>query len=215
MANQNFHDDWTLVNPLGHLSVAAETPNRITYTGLTRAETTYAWRDFGVGSFAPPFSHDFEFCQTAVSAEGSPTVYALTNSRDDVYSWYAGRPTQVIMVRLYAAASTIYLSEFETPEHDIYASFSLNTTYYARLLRPDETTIQLELYSNAARTVLLDTLAISIPTGRRWQWGQVATSWDSGHAALTASGWVANLDLGEAGAAAVPPAFMFDAIGGI
>ncbi len=157
--------------------------NRVNVTDITRNEDTYLYKDFGADYF-DNFSINFS-SKIIVGSSGIGGVMALTNSVDDLYNVAEGVD---VIVHESGGVYDIYLNRAPgTTAYDTYTA-SVNTTYYFTLYRTaGNDTIQLKIYSDSARTNLLDTLSVSGFGTTKYEYLFAVDSWDSGDSTYTIS----------------------------
>jgi hypothetical protein len=206
---------YTEVDPHNRYTVAAAL---ITAVGLQRDEDAWVYKDFGAGHFVSGLSHNVDIqvntlgsasagvgCCHAVSNYVDDLGYLSTNTKQAMVLWFYGNTAREIRLRD---------CENNTSDTDI-ANFApaLNTWYYATFAYSG-TAGTCILYSDAGRTTVLDTIAVTIANGRTYQYGIEVNSHNGGITAAI-SYKVANLDLGEAPAGYIPYPFSRGAYGGL
>jgi len=189
MTYEDFDADYTEVDPDGHWSQSAV---RSTATGVTRDEISYVYKDFGVGHF-DECEHLFDMRCTTRGITGSTiATYAQSNTLSE-YPWAAG-----FAVRFYtvAAAVRLYLTDIVSGTTDYYIGAE-DTTYYCTLKRYNSTTLTLKIYSDAARTSLVDTLTLPAIDDSQYRYIYGGASDNIADDTKVISGWMENLDLQE------------------
>lgn len=165
MAYQNF-TTYTEVDPGSTLTVAA---NSVTATNMNRNTATYVYKDFGADYFGD-FTHESALIATAMAAGSSLAGWELANIINDTQAIYA---SDGLIVRLFNSAGTILFQMSEVQggvnSTDSYIA-SLSAQYYMRIKRTG-TNLTCQIFSDAARTVLLDTLILTCATTKfRYQY---------------------------------------------
>jgi len=145
--------NFTEVDPNSHIAV---TSAKASGANLARNETAYVYKDYGVDYFD---ALDILFeCRVESTTDASGLGYlGLTNTLGNVLSWAVG-----IKVLIYDVGGvyTIFL-EVVGGTTDTYVG-AADTLYYCRLERAaGNNTVTLKIYSDAARTTLLDTLSVT------------------------------------------------------
>ncbi len=169
--------------------------------GLTRNEDAHLYWDKTVGHFSGDYEHLFE-CQIDSGADsgGGAAPWGLSNDIDDLNGLVANsKDAHFAWIFNNVGTYTIDLYEFigGTVYSDRFTG-AADTHYYCKSRR-DETggTLQLFIYSDSARTILLDTLVVSLHENEdfRYVWAV-----NSGNISAIAAmdDFSQNLDLQEA-----------------
>jgi len=198
MALEDF-TSYTESDPNSHLAVTA---TRATFTDYADNENIFLSSDKGAAYFNGDFTHLVDMKITAyVSGADNLGIWAVTNSVVDM------DPTPAdgaLFLRAYNTGGTNYFALLEASGGVEYAigtqyTFSLNTTYYLKIVRDEAVgafgTLYLYIYSDAARTTLLATKSGALHTSKqdfRYLFG-VTSYRNSGAGANTKSGYVENL----------------------
>jgi len=188
-----------------------DTPARLTVTtskvaasGLDGDEDCQVYSDKTAGHFGTTFEHLVTVTPQSETGAGDPhhAVWAVSNTLSNRSVWQASLE-QALFCGFRQDSDEIRFMECEAGTTDIYDYLSdfNGITFYLTAERTGDTTATLKIYSDAARTTLLDTLLQNVPSGRsyRYIWG-----FNSNNAAA-ATGQIAaidveNLDLQEAAA---------------
>lgn len=178
--------------------------NDVNFTDLNRNDDdTYISKDFGVGHFTS-FEHLVETKITAQTTGAVVGFLVYTNTLNDILAL-----TDALMFRIYApsgSAVNYILQEVVAGDNSNFDSFAStpNTAYWSEVEKDNEVgtygTMYIRIYSDSARTVLVDTLSITLRATLNPKYIEVAVSWNDGQDAST-TGYVKNLDLQEAVAA--------------
>lgn len=198
MGIQNF-TLWVETDPNGRLT---QTRTRSTFTNLQGSEDAWLTDDRGANFFSGNFTHDFTFRITGFTdVSYGAQVISLTKVEDEGRAIFdaAGDALWVQAWRTGGGAFTLFLTEInagvETADSFVYA---LNTTYYCRWNR-DETigangTLILEIYSDAAKTVLVDTLSVTLNAKHDFRYIMCPQSYNIANG-NNLSGWIENVNL--------------------
>lgn len=157
--------DWTTYtesNDSNVLTVAAE---QIDFTALTKNSSSTVYADQGVGYFGSTFTHSisFQVTELVASSDSYVGIQALAN---DVLPGSGDDPTLIIYVNYDGSFSSDFrrrlflMIDDGAVDETASSTISLNTTYYL-LLDKNNTDTDLYIYSDSARTILLDTLTVS------------------------------------------------------
>ena len=153
MANENF-TTYTEVDAGGKLTVAAA---KITAVNMLRNEDCYVYKDFGV-NFFDALDIDFEiFCSGLAGGDGLGGPGLTVATINDGTVWGAGD----VRVEFYTYTTVIRLIRGAYVVFDASVGLSYSTLYYCTLSRAaGGDTITCTIYSNAARTTVVDTLSV-------------------------------------------------------
>lgn len=188
---------YTETDPNGRITVTAD---EIAFAGLTRNEDAHVYKDFGVAYFSGDFNIDFEFRRTALNT-GIAVICGLTNDVDDFRALITGgKDYQGVHL---SEAGDVAMGELDggTPYFDGYA-VSNGTTYYCTFVRDESIgsygRLYLYIYSDAARTTLLDTLQVDLHTSKKdFRYLFFLDTYNDGQGAFTISGSVYNAAIYE------------------
>lgn len=158
-------------DPNSHLTLTA---SRVTYAGLINNEDAFLYKDFGADHFAGDFEHLVDFKVTSADDGGYVYIWGLTNSADDILD-IQGASGSFLACSLVRTGSDYNFRILEVdsgagPYYDTFAS-TVNTAYYLKIKR-DETvgtygTLYCYIYSDSARTNLVDTLEVALHTSKK------------------------------------------------
>ena len=199
---------YTEQDPNDRLSITA---NTITVTGLTRNEDAYVYDDKGADHFGATFEHLLDTqCSSSTEPYAASVCWAVSNLVDDAQYWWANQ-SQAADVYWYNNPLEMIIVETEAQVSDTSVGLSADTRYYLAVERTGETALECRIYSDSARTTLVDTITVSLPSGRRYRYVFAVNSYNTGggFGDRAASGDVRNLDLQEgAPPTGVAPQFM-------
>ncbi len=171
---------------------------------LPRVSTAYYAKDFGASHFTD-FTHRFKARLLHTSeaygdADAMLCLWAITNTPGNINVMSSANDGFVIYWNP-GASQDIYLFDFNTDNYDSSVSMDADTTYYFKVVRVT-TSLKVYIYNDEAETSLRDTLSIVCEAEAKRYVIPVAgylTS-DGASAAETVTGWMRDLDLGEAAA---------------
>lgn len=197
MALENFttYVEYDLV---AHFTVAA---NAITVIQISGRAEAYVYKDLGANHFGASFTHYAKVKTTNSSASNSTHVvaWAVSNVIDDNVGWDTNNSQAVNMWdRKTVNAYSFVLRNEESGSSDASVNLTANTYYWLTITRTSETALQIQIYSDAAKTTLVDTMSVALTSGRRYQYLFAANGQDE---ALTNSlaASIEDFDLNEAG----------------
>ncbi len=205
MAAENFNL-YTKSDAPGRLAV---TSSRVTWTDLLRGDDqVFLYKDKGVGFFNGSFVHTLTIQQSSSDTSAVVVCWALTNDLDDLQGLIGGSK-DALFVQIGRSTSptptTITIQELDGGSVDGdgaggYAG-SDTITYYLTITR-DETAsafgdLKLQIYTDAARTVLVNTQTFSLNTSKKdFRYVMPVMSFDRTTATVQkSSGFSQDLDL--------------------
>jgi len=187
--------------------------NQVTWTGLQSNDgDTHLNKDFGADHFTEALMqatpHTLSCRETANGGYHNVVIWAVTNTVDDMRTWELSS-SQAASVRFYSHVSgtpSLVLTNHETNATDYSIALSVGTTYYLSITRAAGA-LTCSIYSDADRNNLIDSISRPANAARNYRYAQTATNWNQG-SAYVCSGWVADLDVGEAASGGPPPRLM-------
>ncbi len=197
-ATENF-TTYTEEDPNTHITVTA---SRVTVTGLLRNENAYVYKDKTASYFDGDFEHLITAYMTAGTSGGQNVIWGLANF---IGSYSDTTKPDMLSVLIYHAGGTTYrlilqesmLGTKWSATYDI----SLDTPYYLKIKRDESVgtygTIYSYIYSDSARTNLLQTLTLTLHEKEDFRYIYAGQSMNTAQA-FSISGYSENLDLQEA-----------------
>ena len=182
------------------------TSGKVAVTTMSQAHDSYVYDDKGASHFGATWEHKFKLVTSAAGFSTYAGTWAISNVINDCKYWYDNSSQAFFCYMTDSPGPTSYLiRDAETGNEDVYTSSQPETRYWT-VERTGETTLEARIYSDEARLTLLDTLAVTVTSGRKHRYVFPCVSWNSG----SGGDWsfdVEDLDLQEAaasfGAAAV------------
>lgn len=206
MPFENWSADYTEVDPNSRLTLTSE---KITAASLSQGEDAYVYDDFGVDFHDGDFEFLLEVNATFDGVIGRYYHSTLTNILDD----WRGIDTALgdaLGLRIFfsgAGALFFILEELDggASHVDTASGLSAGTSYYLKLSRDLGAStfgdFVCKIYSDSARTVLVDTLTISLHTSiKKFRYYHGIQSFNSSGSGNTLSGFINQVDLQIAGA---------------
>jgi len=200
MATEDF-TSYTETDPNNHLS---QTAARSTFSGLTRGESCYLYKDKGAGHFdlSQDFEHLFDFRITSIADRSFVNLWSLWNALGDLYDnkvvsdglvvlfYHSSTSTREVGCRIYKDGNQYSSTRF---------TISADTTYYVKIIWTASTnTLELRVYTDAARTNLLGSTSVSQSGVDNLRYIMVPQSGTTDtYVNVAISGYVENLDLQE------------------
>jgi hypothetical protein len=202
MAVEDFTSaNWVQTDPNNHIGLV--NTNHVDFADY-RNEDAYFRRDMGGGHFTD-FTHLIDVRINSHSGNNIAYCWMLSNDVDDVKALNTASKTFLTLeLGFYSTAYYMEISKWTGGAETHSAAFVpvATTWYYLKIIR-DGANFTCEVYSDAARTNLLDTLDVGgIDSGWNFEYVFVCNTYNSGHAYYGDED-IENLDLQEGGA---PPA---------
>ncbi|KKK50666.1 hypothetical protein LCGC14_3122740, partial [marine sediment metagenome] len=203
MAFEDF-GPYTEVDPNSRIT---KTTRRVTWALLARNEDAYVYNDKGVDYFNGNFVHFLTYRPTGGAggtSSGIGGAWSIANTVDDLYGIDIGGGSYLSLFATVSPASehNIYLEECDSGTVYDSAAYTLtiNTDYYLSIQRDESIgtygTLYCYIYSNAARTTLLQTLSVALHTSKKdFRYIFTSHSQSGGTASDTHSGYSENLEL--------------------
>lgn len=198
---------YTEVDLTGYLSQTALVS---TYTNMPNDQAlAYLYKDYTAGFFTGNFRHNFDFKSTNNGNNAEVIVWSVGNG---LGTWFANllANQQQVDISAYCPAGGSYQlsveeldgsgSNYGTSSSTTYIA---NTTYYCQVYR-DTTigsfgTLFLSIYSNSARTILLENISLALHSNLSYRYIFAPQSYRVGGGNGTqVSGTVSNLDFSAA-----------------
>lgn len=186
------------VDPNNRITVAT---NKIDWAGLDRTDDAHVYKDLGVAFFNGDFVHDFHFQVDARQAGTLMNVWALDNEIgsfidvgiDDSFSVALSFPSTNFDINLLEYDVSTQYSDF------FRVAYFNGINYYLTMERDESIgtfgTLFCFVYSDSARTVLVDTMSIALHGSKKdWQYIYGVQAWNT-TTSLTSTGFVEDLDL--------------------
>ncbi len=205
MAYEDFTSYSIVPDPLVYTTVAA---NKLDVNALPRSVDEYVYDDKGVDHFGATFTHYVKFTPASGGGlNGVGIFWAVSNDLDDFRAWLLGF-NEALACYGYkyqdANQHAFHLANPETGGGDTSSGHPLDTSYHCTFVRTSETSCENRIYSNEAKTVLVDTLVVAVTSGRRYRYIFGTNSYNDASGDL-ATYDVENLDLNEVTYVSNPP----------
>ncbi len=188
------------VDPNSHISA---TSSRMTGTNINRNETAYAYYDKGADYF-DALDIDFDIKATNLDSNDILGVFGISNTLNHTGA-FGKSDIKVIFYKPSGGSMGLYIIANTSDNMTI----SLDTIYYCTLERSaGSANVSLKVYSDAARTTLLDTLAVTLETAstkHRYIFGISSQYTNNNYAA---NGYVENVVINAVGGQSVIPIMM-------
>lgn len=181
------------VDPNAHLII---NPNTQWEHDAWRDEDCYLYRDLGVGS-VEDFTYELAIRTPTAEDDNSECFYmVLGNAIDDFTALSVGN-TIGVSFRDVGGANRLYIWSYDigVAKADFYVCV-LNTWYYLIVTRVDDD-IDVEIYSDGARTNLLDTISVVDGVDVAFRYFYATNTRNTGHAIDLANARGANYWLGN------------------
>lgn len=189
---------YTEVDPNSHISATA---SRATGTNVARNETCYLYCDKGANHF-DALDIDFDLCVTTSVFNGLLGILGLSNELKDFGAF--GNNDIRVYHYYYGTEKRIHL---QSSTNDYAVGISTSVPYYCTLERAaGSATVTLRIYTDAARTVLFDTLTATLNTAstkHRYIFAMSSVN-VGGATAYPCSGYVENINIAVFGSLFFP-----------
>ncbi len=200
MAIEDF-GTYTEVDPNSRVTVATR---RVTHTALDRNETAYVYKDKGAAFFSGDFVQLITVFMTALSNGSVVFAWGVANTLNDFRTIKdaSGNWLGISLVGTGAGVvPTIVLGENDGGSvfTDSFPG-SLATPYYLKIVRDESVgsfgTLSCFIYTDAARTTLVDTLTITLHTSKKdFRYVYAVSSDNLPATPITGSGYSENLEI--------------------
>ena len=179
--------------------------NKVTWIGFTRNEIAYFCSDRGLDHFAGDFEFLFTLNITDRGSGDNGLVNFLTLANDlGTFIPLMNASKSMFSIASYATTNPLVLMEIDGGVYyqDAGQPLTPGTTYYLKLKRVEADgtygTLYLYLYSDSARTDLLDTLSIALHSSKKdFRYLYAVQGFNDGNSNYQ-NGYIENLDLQEA-----------------
>ena len=183
---------YTEVDPNSRIAV---TQYKADMTLVSRDEAASVYIDMGVGAI-DDFEHRGEFVVNAQTDRGEVCCWAISNVADDAQAWTDNADEAVHLSYTFAAGYLfVTFRNNENGDEETLSGINLGVRWWWTIDRLSDTILRLRLFSESSRTTLIDTMTVSVASGRTHRLLYAANSFDSGEAAKTISMISENLEV--------------------
>lgn len=175
------------------------TATKVTGASLDQVEIAHVSKDFGAGYFAGDFEHNFEIKLTGTTGSSAILVATVADTLGTENTLDVAGSGIALFSRF---GATSFLREYDSGAINasvVEFTFVTDTLYYCTLIRDESIgsfgQYSLEIYSDSARTTLLETLTVNQNTSKkdlRYAYG--LQSREEGTAGKAWSGFIENLE---------------------
>ncbi len=200
MAAENFNT-FSETDPNSRIT---RTSSKVTWTNMTRDESAFVDLDKGVGFFGASFIHTLHVKITAATTSSSlmGAVWMVATEEADYNAIRQNAASNALALEFYRSGTQprFALNENVGSGNTLSANFdaTLNVDYFMTITRDEDTgangTLTCAIYSDAARTNLLDTLSVTLTVNNNFQFLYGMASGDFNNANVW-SGFTENLDI--------------------
>jgi hypothetical protein len=184
-------------------SVITKTASKVSWAALDKDDDSYVYDDKGAGHFSGDIEHLFEFEITSADSGGIVIHWNLANVIDDNRGMFVNNDYSLHFFTLLSSGTKYFqIDEYSggSQVSDWWTGGSLATLYYAKAVRDEAVgtygTLYLYIYSDSARTTLLDTLVVTLTSKEDLRYIYACNSYNNGTTAGH-TGYTQNLDLQE------------------
>lgn len=202
VTSENF-TTYTEVDPDSHITVI---PSRSSFVDLTKDESAYVYNDKGINHFSGDFEHLITVYLYSGSGSNSQTVYwALTNLVGDkeYITGEGGDMLNMEFLREEGGAVRLYIQEVVGGSTISAPYIGIDAPYlcYLKIRREEAVgtygTLYCNIYSDSARTVLVNTLTITLSANKDFRYIYATQTYDQGVGDRYQTGYSENFDLQE------------------
>ena len=214
------YENYTEVDPNSHIT---RTQRRVSFSGLTRPESAYVYKDKGAGHFSGDFDHKLDTRVTSSVVYSYAFIWVLALQTGD-YEEAKGTPVNVFYVIFWQAGAADWRIEINGAYNgtagtaDYWNGAALNTTYYLRIKRTGST-YTCDIYGSAEdrdnEENALANLSVTLTGTTSFSHIYALASFTLAGTAYPISGYVENLYLGEAVAYKVTVAEVLGMVDGV
>lgn len=162
--------------------------NRIQFTAThidhvaRRDEFTAMYDDKGVDYFGSNFTHMIDVKEVASESSSFAALWNLQKTVGDLHTIRAGSGDYLAMI-FYRAVNErrLYLEEFDSGVQDNDYYVVSDGTWYYLVIKKASTSLTCKIYSDSARTNLLDTLSLTI-TDKSYRYVFACNTYNDGNA---------------------------------
>lgn len=203
-------EDFSTYTEVDPGSTISKTSTRVTYASLnTRNTDSYVYADKGVAHFAGNFTHLVTVNVSASDNAAQSYSWMLANTVNDALAILATADGYLAVYDYKDTGSgqnrlnlgERYSGGNVSDYYNVNGTGSLPYTYYLEIERDEAVgtygTAYARIYSDSGRTMLVDTLAITLGHSVDFRYVYALNTYNSG-SSVTRSGYVENLDLQEA-----------------
>jgi hypothetical protein len=189
---------YTEVDPNSHITVSANSITHVSY----RNEDAYVYKDKGVNHFTD-FTHLVDVKTNASVTNSDGVVWMITDDINDWYGLYTAHKPFISVMWIIDSSKipTIWLRQYDgtTIHNDQSVNLSANTWYYLKIVKSG-TSITCYIYSDSARTTLVDTLTVTMNADDSFRYIFACDTSNTGTSGIYQTQNIDNLDLQEGGA---------------
>ena len=184
------------------------TSYRATFFSLENQDEAWLAKDFGSGRFGADLNIQFTIYVSAISSTAQPFIAVLADDggvtvpgeNPDAWTDIDAAGAYALGCQLFGLAGwrprIVELHGGTVYNSATISGCSLSTAYYARLSRSQNaSTATLYIYSDAARTNLVGSAALTLHSIRAYDWAYAIQSYHAG-STQAANGYIENFDLG-------------------
>lgn len=196
MVLQDF-STYTELDPNSRITI---TNSKVSRAGLSRGETAYVYKDFGVDYFNGSFEQRFNIQLTSYNAGGLTVFWQMTSDVNN-FKWLSDNTKSNLALYTFGNALRLYERDGANEYNDSY-TITTGTNYYVSIVRDESTgtygTLYAYIYSNSARTTLLDTLSLTLHSSKKdFRYLYACNTYNDAEAGDTTTGFTENLIIGN------------------
>ena len=207
-------EDFTGYSEVDPNSRISKTATRVTWASLDRNETAYTYKDKTTDYFDGDFTHLLTVNATACADGAIIAFWALTNDLNDLRTIDNANGSW-LSITMFGTGGGVWITLDECDSGSVFEDSyvaSKNTPYYLKVVRDESVgtygTLYCYIYSDPARTTLVDTLTLTLHTSKKdFRYIHAVNTFNASTTPFLGSGYTENLNLfeAEAGYAATYP----------
>jgi len=188
--------------------ISVDDASQITVTSMNLYADSRVYDDKGASHFGDTFSHTFKWGKsTGNGAAAYGTFWAAANTIADMQTWFAS-DHQAVFMFTYETSETVRIYDGEHNVDDTTGVCDVGETHWFTVERTAANAIQCRIYSDEARTSLVDTISIALTGERAYRYLYAVNSRNNDASASSVTFVLEDLDLNEAAAGTIVPHMM-------
>ncbi len=183
------------VSHLSGGSVITVGTNYINIVNLDTNEDRYYYKDYGQHYFDLQFKHELNFSISSTATDDYCCIWAVSNVIKNIRDQeVANDPCIFLLSKSNGNSPTLALEADAYSSSDNEITLSPNTKYFLRIRR-NNAVVTLSVYSNEARTTLVDSVYITLTNWNNYRYLYGMSSYNTGAAGKDWNGTISKLDL--------------------
>lgn len=203
------YEDFTSWTEVDSGTILSQTATKSSFASMSCEEENYLYYDYTVDHFDGDFEHKFDYEPESISGEGMGYPWGMANELDDMYNLIENDKDQFAYV-IYPADPLIrlYATENTATQYDSFLDGNAGEQWWVKIVRNETTEVLYAYIYNAPgwdSGDLQDTLVLGLNEKEDFRYLFAPSCYNNGVADRLITGYVENLDIGEAVAAPFIP----------